>query len=95
MNCVSLNSPYSCNLRYAVAGFYAPSSRSEVPNHLTLIAESLPSESSEQSAVPTTTQGNRNRCSVPGILYNTNTIESFRALDKMSLLKAEAKKVSH
>ncbi|KAF3452098.1 hypothetical protein FNV43_RR08195 [Rhamnella rubrinervis] len=76
-----------------ITGFYAPSSRSEVPNHLTLIAESLPSESSEQSAVPTMTQGNRNRCSVPGILYNTNTIESFRALDKMSLLKAEAKKI--
>ena len=38
-------------------------------------------------------RGNRNRCSVPGILYNTNTMESFRTLDKQGLLKAEGKKV--
>ncbi|KAF9605962.1 hypothetical protein IFM89_021288, partial [Coptis chinensis] len=25
---------------------------------------------------------NRNRCHVPGVLYNPNTLESFRALDK-------------
>ncbi|KAL5576554.1 hypothetical protein UlMin_018253 [Ulmus minor] len=73
-----------------ITGFYAPCSHSQVSNHLTLLAESLPSELSEQSA---TSQGNRNRCSVPGIVYNTNTVESFHALDKMSLLKAEAKKI--
>ncbi|XP_015874266.3 ubiquitin-like modifier-activating enzyme atg7 isoform X1 [Ziziphus jujuba] len=76
-----------------ITGFYAPCSHSQVSNHLTLLAESLPSESSEQSTVPTTSQGNRNRCSVPGILYNTNTVEGFHSLDKMSLLKAEAKKI--
>ncbi|GFY88965.1 ThiF family protein [Actinidia rufa] len=38
-------------------------------------------------------RGNRNKCSIPGILYNTNTLEGFHALDKQSLLKAEAEKV--
>ncbi|KAK8580615.1 hypothetical protein V6N12_070877 [Hibiscus sabdariffa] len=38
-------------------------------------------------------RSNRNRCSVPGILYNTNTMESFQALDKQGLLKAEAMKI--
>ncbi|QHN99758.1 hypothetical protein HN51_034872 [Arachis hypogaea] len=37
--------------------------------------------------------GNRNTCSVPGILYNTNTAEGFHALDKMKLLKEEVAKV--
>ncbi|KAF9615001.1 hypothetical protein IFM89_021555, partial [Coptis chinensis] len=36
--------------------------------------------------------GNRNRCHVPGVLYNPNTLESFRALDKQSLLNSEANK---
>lgn len=76
-----------------ITGFYAPCSHSQVSNHLTLLAESLPDESSDQSAVTATSQGNRNRCSVPGILYNTNTVESFRSLDKKSLLEDEAKKI--
>ncbi|XP_050287264.1 ubiquitin-like modifier-activating enzyme atg7 isoform X2 [Quercus robur] len=76
-----------------ITGFYAPCSHPQVSNHLTLLAESLPSESNEQSSTAATSGGNRNRCPVPGILYNTNTIESFHALDKKSLLKAEAKKI--
>ena len=76
-----------------MAGFYAPCSHSQVSNHLTLLAESLPPEPSEQSSTQSISRGNRNRCSVPGILYNTNTLESFHALDKQSLLKAEAEKV--
>ena len=43
--------------------------------------------------MPAIIRGNRNRCAVPGILYNTNTMESFHALDKQGLLKAEGKKV--
>ncbi|XP_075636943.1 ubiquitin-like modifier-activating enzyme atg7 [Castanea sativa] len=73
--------------------FYAPCSHPQVSNHLTLLADSLPSESNEQSSTAATSGGNRNRCPVPGILYNTNTIESFHALDKKSLLRAEAKKI--
>ncbi|XP_024025638.1 ubiquitin-like modifier-activating enzyme atg7 isoform X2 [Morus notabilis] len=73
-----------------ITGFYAPCSHSKVSNHLTLLAESLPSESGEQSS---TAHGNRNRCAIPGILYNTNTIESFHTLDRTSLLKEEAKKI--
>ncbi|MED6119290.1 hypothetical protein PIB30_010532 [Stylosanthes scabra] len=57
---------------------------------LPIIAESLPSESSDASLVPEPSSGNRNKCSVPGILYNTNTVEAFHALDKMKLLKEEA-----
>ncbi|GKB29855.1 ubiquitin-like modifier-activating enzyme ATG7 [Tanacetum coccineum] len=34
-----------------------------------------------------TSRGNRNRCSAPGILYNTNTLEGFHALDKQDLKK--------
>lgn len=76
-----------------ITGFYAPCSHPQVSNHLTLLAESLPSELSEESSTAATSRGNRNRCPVPGILYNTNTIESFHALDKRSLLNAEAKKI--
>ncbi|KAL3643503.1 Autophagy protein 7 [Castilleja foliolosa] len=75
-----------------VTGFYAPCSHYQVSNHLTLLSESLPSESSEHSFKPVI-RGNRNRCPVPGILYNTNTLEGFQALDKQSLLKAEARKI--
>ncbi|KAF7840322.1 ubiquitin-like modifier-activating enzyme atg7 [Senna tora] len=76
-----------------INGFYAPCSRSQVSNHLTLLVESLPSEASESLLASDTSRGNRNRCSVPGILYNTNTVESFHALDKQNLLKAEARKI--
>lgn len=74
-------------------GFYAPCSHPQVSNNLTLLAESLPSDSNDESTMPPVIRGNRNRCSVPGILYNTNTMEGFHALDKQGLLKAEAMKV--
>ncbi|XP_021639573.2 ubiquitin-like modifier-activating enzyme atg7 isoform X2 [Hevea brasiliensis] len=76
-----------------VTGFYAPCSHSQVSNHFTLLSESLPSNESEQCSVPAIPRSNRNRCSVPGILYNTNTLEAYHALDKKSLLKEEAKKI--
>ncbi|KAL7211642.1 hypothetical protein ACSBR2_014488 [Camellia fascicularis] len=59
---------------------------------LSLRAESLPPEPCVQSSI-TRSRGDRNKCSVPGILYNTNTLEGFQALDKQSLLKAEARKI--
>uniref|UniRef100_F6H6S3 Ubiquitin-like modifier-activating enzyme Atg7 N-terminal domain-containing protein n=1 Tax=Vitis vinifera TaxID=29760 RepID=F6H6S3_VITVI len=73
----------------SITGSYAPCSRSQVSNHSTLLAESLPPEPSEQSSTPPISRGNRNKCSVLGILYNTNTLESFHALDEQILLKAE------
>ncbi|CAL5412346.1 unnamed protein product [Camellia sinensis] len=76
----------------SITGFYAPCSHSQLSNPLTLRAESLPPEPCVQSSI-TRSRGDRNKCSVPGILYNTNTLEGFQALDKQSLLKAEAKKV--
>ncbi|KAI9198131.1 hypothetical protein LWI28_010812 [Acer negundo] len=76
-----------------ITGFYAPCSYSQVSNYLNVITESLPSDSDEQSSMAAISHGSRNRCSVPGILYNTNTLESFHAIDKLSLLKEEAKKI--
>jgi len=78
---------------FLIAGFYAPCSHTQVSNPLTLLSESLPSELSEASLIPEPSRGNRNKCSVPGMLYNTNTVESFHALDKHELLKKEAAKV--
>ncbi|XP_071928371.1 ubiquitin-like modifier-activating enzyme atg7 isoform X2 [Coffea arabica] len=78
-----------------ITGFFAPCSHKQVPSRLTLLAESLPSEDQKQSSsLPATlNQGNRNRCPVPGILYNTNTLEGFNAIDRVSLLETEAKKI--
>ncbi|CAH9100522.1 unnamed protein product [Cuscuta epithymum] len=77
-----------------ITGFYAPCSHHQVSNHLTLLAESLPHEHGENMfSSHLKSQGNRNRCPIPGTLYNTNTLEAFRALDKQSLIKTEAKKI--
>lgn len=76
-----------------ITGFYAPCSHSQVSNHLRLLAESLPTDENGQSSMPAISRGNRNRCPVPGTLYNTNTLEAFHALDKKSLLKEEANKI--
>ncbi|KAF5729165.1 ubiquitin-like modifier-activating enzyme atg7-like [Tripterygium wilfordii] len=76
-----------------ITGYYSPCSHSQVSNPLTLLAESLPPDPNEQVSEPAGTRGNRYRCSVPGILYNKNTLEDFHSLDKPSLLKAEAKKI--
>ncbi|GKA47337.1 ubiquitin-like modifier-activating enzyme ATG7 [Tanacetum coccineum] len=73
-------------------GFYAPCSNPQVSSYLTLLGESLPTEPSDDPLTETS-RGNRNRCSAPGILYNTNTLEGFHALDKQGLLKSEAKKI--
>jgi ubiquitin-like modifier-activating enzyme ATG7 len=79
-------------LELKFSGFYGPCGHPQVSNHLTLLSESLPLD--EQSLIASTSHGNRNKCPVPGILYNTNTVESFNKLDKQSLLKAEANKVN-
>ncbi|KAL9250109.1 Ubiquitin-like modifier-activating enzyme atg7-like protein, partial [Drosera capensis] len=71
-----------------ITGFYAPCKHRQISNHLTLLSESLPAENGEQTFVH-----NRNRCAVPGILYNANKIEGFRALDRQLLLMAEAQKI--
>ncbi|RWW02100.1 hypothetical protein GW17_00034831 [Ensete ventricosum] len=76
-----------------LTGFYAPCSHPKVSNRLTLLAESLPSDFKELQFSLERAHGNRNRCPVPGTLYNMNTFESFKALDRDSLLKKEAKKV--
>ncbi|KAL9383778.1 hypothetical protein Peur_024101 [Populus x canadensis] len=65
-----------------ITGFYAPCSHSQVSNHLTLLAKSLPTDENYQSSMPAISRGNRNRCPVPGALYNTNTLEAFHSLDK-------------
>ncbi|CAL9241705.1 unnamed protein product [Arabidopsis halleri] len=75
----------------SITGFSGPCSHPQVSNHLTLLSESLPLD--EESLIGRTIHGNRNKCPVPGILYNTNTVESFNKFDKQSLLKAEANKI--
>ncbi|XP_031488661.1 ubiquitin-like modifier-activating enzyme atg7 [Nymphaea colorata] len=77
----------------SITGFYAPCSHDQVSNHLKLLAESLPPDPNGQSTSNELSLGNRNRCPVPGVLYNMNTLESFHALDRQSLLKSEAKKI--
>ncbi|XP_021854907.1 ubiquitin-like modifier-activating enzyme atg7 isoform X1 [Spinacia oleracea] len=77
----------------SISGFFAPCSYHHVSNHLNLLSESLPSETSENSPSTSSSHTNRNRCDVPGTLYNTNTIEGFRQLDKQKLLKEEAGKI--
>ncbi|KAH9606550.1 hypothetical protein KSS87_009129 [Heliosperma pusillum] len=75
-----------------LTGFFAPCSHPQLSNHLTLLSESLPSESDEipsSSSIHT----NRNRCPVPGTLYNLNTMEGFNDLDEEKLLKEEAEKI--
>ncbi|KAJ6416700.1 hypothetical protein OIU84_002550 [Salix udensis] len=72
-------------------GLYAPCSHSRVSNHLTLLAESLPTDKNGQSSMPALSRGNRNRCPVPGTLYNTNTLETFHALDKKEFAKGGSK----
>lgn len=76
-----------------ISGFYAPCSHAQVSNHLSLLTESLPTEASEQACTSSVSLGNRNKCSVPGTIYNTNTFEGYQSLDKQSLLKAETKKI--
>ncbi|XP_020584577.1 ubiquitin-like modifier-activating enzyme atg7 [Phalaenopsis equestris] len=76
-----------------ITGFYAPCSHPQVPNPLKLMAESLPDDPREQSTSSQLVIGNRNKCPVPGTLYNTNTLEGFHSLDKDALLKMEAKKI--
>ncbi|OVA09199.1 UBA/THIF-type NAD/FAD binding fold [Macleaya cordata] len=90
---ITITGKFELNL---FAGFYSPCSHPQVSNHLTLLPESLPPEPGEESsssAAAAVSRGNRNRCPVPGTLYNTNTLESYYALDKQSLLKAEARKI--
>ncbi|RVW23364.1 Ubiquitin-like modifier-activating enzyme atg7 [Vitis vinifera] len=92
LSCLKLNKLGIDDSPISITGFYAPCSRSQVSNHLTILAKSLPPEPSEQSSTPPISRGDKNRCFVLGILYNTNTLESFHALDKQSLLKAKAEK---
>ncbi|KAG0456151.1 hypothetical protein HPP92_023939 [Vanilla planifolia] len=76
-----------------IIGFYAPCSHAQVPMPLKLMAESFPNQPSEGSPSVQTSLGNRNRCPIPGTLYNTNTLESFHSIDKDALLKLEAKRI--
>ncbi|XP_021766091.1 ubiquitin-like modifier-activating enzyme atg7 [Chenopodium quinoa] len=77
----------------SISGFFAPCSHHRVSNHLTVLSESLPSETNEDLSSKNSNHSNRNKCAIPGTLYNTNTIEGFRQLDKQKLLKEEAEKI--
>eukprot|EP00252_Welwitschia_mirabilis_P026079 TRINITY_DN8374_c0_g1_i1.p1 TRINITY_DN8374_c0_g1~~TRINITY_DN8374_c0_g1_i1.p1 ORF type:complete len:590 (-),score=92.26 TRINITY_DN8374_c0_g1_i1:893-2662(-) len=72
-----------------LTGFYAPASHGQVSNHLKLLSESIHISSEGEGAF----SGNRNLCPVPGVLYNTNTLESFKAIDRNALFKKEVTKI--
>ncbi|KAI4343016.1 hypothetical protein MLD38_027566 [Melastoma candidum] len=75
-----------------ITGYYAPCSHAQLSNHLSLLSESLLAESSELATLQPSAS-NRNKCSVPGTLHNTNTLEAYLNIDKQSLLSSEAKKI--
>eukprot|EP00249_Psilotum_nudum_P020672 c27801_g1_i1 orf=95-2290(+) len=76
-----------------IQGFFAPCSHSQIPSYLQLRFASLPSEIGQNIDYMGARFGHRNQCSMLGTLYNTNTEESFRTIDKQALLKTETQKV--
>ncbi|CAO2823538.1 unnamed protein product [Amaranthus hypochondriacus] len=92
MSSLKLNQWKTDQSAVSITGFFAPCSHFQVSNHLNIISESFSSETDEHSSTYSS-HSNRNRCAVPGTLYNTNTIEGFRELDKQKLLKEEAGKI--
>jgi hypothetical protein len=76
-----------------IAGFFAPCSHPQVPSHLQLLLESLPPDTADMNDTAVEVHSNRNRLPVPGILYNTNTLESFQALDRQQLMSEATQQV--
>lgn len=76
-----------------IAGFFAPCSHPQVPSHLQLLLESLPPDTTDMNDTAVEVHSNRNRLPVPGILYNTNTLESFQALDRQQLMSEATQQV--
>ncbi|CAM6122251.1 unnamed protein product [Calypogeia fissa] len=76
-----------------VSGFFAPCSHPQIPSHVQLLGESLPPDPGGSSSTDSAPLGNRNKCPVPGTLYNTNTMETFNGLDKPALLKKAAQQI--
>lgn len=76
-----------------VSGFFAPCSHPQIPAHVQLLGESLPSDPGGGSRIASAVSGNRNKCPIPGFLYNTNTLETFVGLDKPALLKMTATQI--
>ncbi|CAM6036490.1 unnamed protein product [Sphagnum compactum] len=76
-----------------ISGFFAPCSHPQVPSHLQLLLESLPPETADMNNTAVEVHSNRNRLPVPGILYNTNTLESFQALDRQQLMSEATQQI--
>jgi len=76
-----------------IAGFFAPCSHPQVPSHLQLLLVSLPPDTTDMNDTAVEVHSNRNRLPVPGILYNTNTLESFQALDRQQLMSEATQQV--
>jgi ubiquitin-like modifier-activating enzyme ATG7 len=77
---------------HAIAGFFAPCNQPHAPSYLQLMMESLPPDPGVNTG-PAEAPYNRNRLPVPGTLHNTNTAESYNAVDKVTLLRTAADKV--
>lgn len=76
-----------------ITGFYAPMFHEQVSNHLKLLSESLQPDPGRETSVSIKFSGNRNLCPVPGILYNMNTLDTFKALDRRALFNLEVQKI--
>lgn len=76
-----------------ITGFYAPMFHEQVSNPLKLLSESLQPDPSSETSVSIKFSGNRNLCPVPGILYNMNTLDNFKALDRRAMFNLEVQKI--
>ncbi|KAG0623166.1 hypothetical protein M758_3G153100 [Ceratodon purpureus] len=75
-----------------ISGFFAPCNQPHAPSYLQLMMESLPPDPGVNDG-PIEVPYNRNRLPVPGTLHNTNTVETYNALDKPALLRSAADKI--
>ncbi len=56
-----------------------------VPSHLQFLLESLPPDTANMKDTVVEVDSNENHLPVPTILHNTNTLESFQAMDRQTI----------
>ncbi len=56
-----------------------------VPSHLQSLLESLPPDTADMKDTVVEVHSNENHLPVPTILHNTNTLESFQAMDRQTI----------
>jgi len=56
-----------------------------VPSHLQSLLESLPPDTADMKDTVVEVHSNENHLPVPTILHDTNTLESFQAMDRQTI----------